>query len=204
MHFVLTGNANMGRRPVQRADLIQRMAGLGEIVQSSVRGDTHVLVASRTDTTKAAEARRRMIPVWTYEQLHTYLLAREHGCSDSRAIDIVTGREAMPEGGRPTPSRIPTPRQADAEGPTSLNPGSTMRIGDYTIRAQRVGSDMRYDVCDSRNVMMGQYRFLIAARRYVTRLIAEEANAKAKEPVPTVEPHQAPHVLSNGKRAIDL
>ena len=67
---VFTGPAvDSQGRSITRANLVKACEGTGTIiVQSSVRGDTDLLVASRTDTVKAKKAAASGLPVLTYPE----------------------------------------------------------------------------------------------------------------------------------------
>jgi BRCA1 C Terminus (BRCT) domain. len=88
MRVVLTGPAIDGcGKAILRANLIKACKEAGIEVQGSVRADTTLLVASRTDTVKAKAAESRGIPVVTYPQFIATFL---------RGINIE-------EGGAPNP-----------------------------------------------------------------------------------------------------
>jgi hypothetical protein len=70
MNVVFTGPAfDNGGHAVVRADLVAACEATGKFaVQSSVRMDTDLLVASRTDTVKARSAKERGVEVLSYPQ----------------------------------------------------------------------------------------------------------------------------------------
>ena len=69
MNVVFTGPAfdSLGQS-VARSNLISACKAVGYVVQSSVRGDTDLLVASRTDTVKAKTAEGQGKKVMTYPE----------------------------------------------------------------------------------------------------------------------------------------
>jgi hypothetical protein len=94
MNVVFTGPAIDGyRHSVVRADLISACAHKGNLhVQSSVRGDTDVLVASRTDTVKAKAAHARGIAVFTYPEFISRFMGSvelKRGSKPNHYVDAV-------------------------------------------------------------------------------------------------------------------
>lgn len=75
MKVVFTGPAvDSSGKAILRANLAAACQEVGMEVQRSVRKNTEVLVASRTDTVKARKAKERGLPVMTYPQfIATYL-----------------------------------------------------------------------------------------------------------------------------------
>ncbi|CAA2141432.1 hypothetical protein [Hyphomicrobium sp. ghe19] len=69
MRVCFTGPAMDGNgKSINRADLIDACHEFDLIVHSSVRTDTELLVASRTDTTKAKNAAKRGVKVIGYPE----------------------------------------------------------------------------------------------------------------------------------------
>lgn len=152
MRFVLTGRAVIDGAFVERRDIVRNMTAIGSRVVDSFSEGADVLVASRTDTTKAAQARALGKPVWTYAQLYEFWDLRTRGFSESAA------RQNMAV---VAPDRIRGQLRADA--PRSI-----------------------------------QMRTLPGGASLPSSPDAVVAK------MPKAEPHEAPHVLSNGRRFIDL
>ena len=84
MNVVFTGPAIDGNgHSIVRAQLTMACQAKGNLrVQASVRPDTDVLVASRTDTVKAKTAAARGVAVFTYPEFINRFLTK---------VEIVTG-----------------------------------------------------------------------------------------------------------------
>lgn len=98
MKVVLTGPAVDGcGKSILRANLIKACKEAGVEVQPRVSPDTDALVASRTDTVKAAAAKNLGLPVITYPQfIATYL----------RGVEIEEGGIANPYTDRVDPDLL--------------------------------------------------------------------------------------------------
>ena len=84
LNIVFTGPAyDSTGKSILRADLGAACLVKGNLkLQSSVRGDTNILVASRTDTVKAQKAKDRGVAVFSYPEFIGKFL---------RGVDLVTG-----------------------------------------------------------------------------------------------------------------
>src|SRR5271157_5732304 len=94
MNLVFTGPAfDNGGHGVVRADLIAACKATGKFnVQSFVRADTDLLVASRTDTVKAKNAKERGLEVLSYPQfIRSFLSTVElkRGAKPDKYTDLV-------------------------------------------------------------------------------------------------------------------
>lgn len=84
MNVVFTGPAVTGEGAmITRANLAKACMQKGNLtVQPSVRADTDVLVASRTDTLKAKKAQERGITVLTYPEFINHFLGQVELAAD--------------------------------------------------------------------------------------------------------------------------
>ena len=94
LNVVFTGPAfDNGGHAVVRADLIAACKATGKFaVQSSVRTDTDLLVASRTDTVNAKSAKERGIEVLSYPQFIRSFLSDvdlKRGAKPDKFTDLV-------------------------------------------------------------------------------------------------------------------
>lgn len=107
MKVVFTGPAfdNTGHSIV-REDLIAACAGTGKFqVQASVRKDTELVVASRTDTVKAKAASARGLTVLTYPQFINRFLAGvelNRGSRPNKFTDVVDQDLLVPDFAKPS------------------------------------------------------------------------------------------------------
>lgn len=91
MRFVLTGRAVINGEFADRSHLIARCRVAGHAVCDSFMQGADILVASRSNTRKAEEARALGKPVWTYDQFNGFLLTgrNPYELDRSRANQIV-------------------------------------------------------------------------------------------------------------------
>lgn len=107
LNVVFTGPAfDNGGHSVVRADLIQACKATGKfVVQSSVRVDTDLLVASRTDTVKAKSAAEKGLQVLSYPQFIRSFLSTvdlKLGAKPNRFTDLVDHDLLVPAFGNVT------------------------------------------------------------------------------------------------------